>query len=659
MKKMLSVVAFLATCAASFAAIPDGGWSVTPKPGSTVTKITEITVSKSNEYYMDPYINRTVKINGEAIAVTQKASSSGGTITMTLATPVEKSGEYEIVVPARMFTYGFYEDDNPEMSWSVTVDNPDSPVTPDIPDVTAVANPQDKSTVKELGQIEITYEGAATATVGTDASATVTSGGKTVDSAVSFGAGPQPNSVLLTLSPALTTSGEYTVTVAAGAVNLTAESGTEFASAELKLNYTVKAPLAVGDKFVVDKIRYKVLSREPLTAAVTWPEDEADYAALTTIPTTAEYEGEVFAVTEIGDLAFSEVRAISEFTVPEGITRIGEGAFWQSSLSKINLPASVTELADDVFDECQSLTEFDLPTTVTAVGNSLLSGCVALKSVTLHEGLTAIPDNFVQGCTKLAALQVPATVTKIGEFAMSECTALATTNIPEGVTSLGRFAYAYCLELKSLPVPESVAEMGHGVFYQAGLTEASLPENITVIPDGTYQCCTALSEFTVGNNVTEIEQEAFYWCFGLAKITFGEKVSIIGAKAFTGDKAITEVVSLNPVPPTGAAFEQEVYTGASLTVPEGAAEAYRAADGWKEFVDINGSAAVKAIEAAEAFSAAVEGDELVITAPAGATVTVTSAQGRTLYTGPAGRVAIGSRGVYLVSCAGHTEKVCR
>ena len=67
MKKTLLYLT-LSTCTLlpAYAAIPDGGWSVTPKNGSTVDKITEITVSKTNEHYMDPYINRSVKINGEA-----------------------------------------------------------------------------------------------------------------------------------------------------------------------------------------------------------------------------------------------------------------------------------------------------------------------------------------------------------------------------------------------------------------------------------------------------------------------------------------------------------------------------------------------------------------------------------------------------------------
>lgn len=660
-KHLLFLTLAVGLFSSAAAAIPEGGWSVTPAPGATVVSITEIKVSKANEHYMDPYINRSVKINGESIAITQKASSDGSSIVMTLATPVEQSGEYEIVIPARTFTYDYdyWTDDsydNPEMSWNVTVDNPDHPIVPDIPEVTVAATPASGETVKSLSEITVQFQGAAKAVPAEGATATVTSLGSAVECTVAIGAASEetPDAVTLTLTPALTVSGEYTVTVPEGAVEFATDADVKFSSPEFKLNYTVKAPPAVGERFVVDKIRYKVLSRDDMTVEVTFPESEPDYADLTTVPLSTVYEGETYTVTAIGDLAFSEVKGLEAFTVPEGIVRIGEGAFWESSLTEISIPASVTELGESAFENCQSLVAFDLPVNVTNVGASLLSGCASLKSVTLHEGLTAIPASFVQGCGLLESLEVPSTVTVIGEFAMSECSKLTQTNIPEGVTKLERFAYAYCVELTKLPVPQSVTELGHGVFYQSGLTEATLPEALTVIPDGTFQCCTNLKEFTIGNNVTEIELQAFYWCFGLEKIVFGEKVATIGSEAFKGDKAITDVMSLNTVPPTGAVFEQEVYDTATLKVPDEAIDAYRAADGWKEFQNIQTTSGLEAAAASGA-SLALAGDVLEIVSDT--TVTVCTVQGVVLYQGTSGSVVLPSHGVYLVTSGDTTAKI--
>ncbi|MDE5979202.1 MAG: leucine-rich repeat domain-containing protein, partial [Muribaculaceae bacterium] len=263
--------------------------------------------------------------------------------------------------------------------------------------------------------------------------------------------------------------------------------------------------------------------------------------------------------------------------------------------------------------------------------------------------------HMVSGCTSLAGITIPATVTKIGEFAFSECAALEDAALPAGVTEIGRFAFAYTPELKLLPLPETVTTVGHGVFYQSGIEEASLPETITVIPDGMYQCCASLKEFEISNSVTEIEQEAFYWCFALEKITFGENVATIGNKVFTGDKALTSVTSLNPVPPAGAAFESEVYENAILYVPNAAIDAYKAADGWKEFNNIIGlGSGVDEIWRQPAFSVTVaEGGVEVVSDKA---VEIFDAAGVKVYSGAPGTVSLPC-GFYVIVSGNETVKV--
>ena len=194
-------------------------------------------------------------------------------------------------------------------------------------------------------------------------------------------------------------------------------------------------------------------------------------------------------------------------------------------------------------------------------------------------------------------------------------------------------------------------EIGNGIFYQSGIEASELPDAITVIPDGTYQCCTNLADFTVGNNVTEIEKEAFYWCFALKSIRFGEKVAKIGADAFLKDDAIRDVVCLNPEPATGASFPQEVYDNAQLLVPDGALEAYRAAPGWKEFKNIT-TPIILGVDSAAAVSPFSIDGRTVTLLEAGSIV---DAAGRTLLNG-AGSIELES-GIYIISTATRTLKI--
>lgn len=591
-RSFLGFAALAAGCLVSNAEIPSG-YTLNPGNNATVDKIETITLSKSNEYYLEVYVNRNILVNGEAIPIKQSNNVAGTLITMVLTEPVTKSGTYNLVIPKGNFTYGYNEIDNPEISWTVIVDNPDQPDVPD--DVAYTLSPASGSTVPSVNSFTIDFTGASAVSVNPDVEgAKVSFKGTVQDTELSYGAGATASQIVVTLTPGIEVSGNCTITLPAGLFSVTLD-GNVLESPEIKTSYILDAPLGPGEKFVVNNIKYLILSNDPPQLAVTWPDNESSYSRLTTIPTAVSYQGIDYAVTEIGRLAFSDVPGMTNFIVPDGITKIDYGAFWDSTLQTIQIPSTVVEIGESAFDTCESLTAIEFPSSVTTFGSDVLYGCVSLKSVKLPENMERIPDYFMQGCQAVTSIDLPSSVKEIGEFAFAECTGLSDVVLPENIISLERFAFSYCLALTKLDVPESVVNIGHGVFYQSGLTEASLPDNFTVIPDGMYQCCTELPSFVIGDKVEEIENEAFYWCFGLKEITFGKNVALIGEKVFYGDEKIQTVTCLNPVPAEGAEFEDAVYNNARLIVPDGSLDAYKAADGWKNFISIYETSGIEGV----------------------------------------------------------------
>ena len=52
------------------------------------------------------------------------------------------------------------------------------------------------------------------------------------------------------------------------------------------------------------------------------------------------------------------------------ITKIGEEAFWFSSLTSVTIPDSVTTIGCSAFYKCSSLTSVTIPDSVTTIGSS-------------------------------------------------------------------------------------------------------------------------------------------------------------------------------------------------------------------------------------------------------------------------------------------------
>lgn len=643
-----------------FTPIDNPYYIISPEQG-VVGKIQEFTVEyQRSALFPEGYgSNKPVLVNeetGQTVA-TFSVEEGGGMrdVILTLPEPYTVPGKYLVNIPDNGIC-GYDDVDWPAASFRYVIDGS---VTPEDPQETVSAYPESGTSVTSLDEILLYFPNIAEVYASGPAkdNVTVTRDGNPTDITATFNLDPttmDTGEIGLRLSPALTETGEYEIHVPARALSLSVATFDSRYNYEFTLKYTVKGPLADGTKIKIEPLTYKVVSGVEHTLSVTFPSDESEYSGVTAIPAHVEYEGEQYTVVEVGYLSFSEVKGITSITIPETVTTIAGAAFWESSLSEITIPSSVTTIGESAFENT-NLTEIVIPESVLSLGDDVLSLCASLESVTLNNNPTAIPARMVSGCTSLAGMTIPATVTKIGEFAFSECAALEDISLPSGVTEIGRFAFAYTPELKLLPLPETVTSVGHGVFYQSGIEEASLPEAITVIPDGMYQCCASLREFEISNTVTEIEQEAFYWCFALDKITFGENVATIGNKAFMGDKALTSVTSLNTEPPVGAAFDSEVYENAILYVPNAALEAYKAADGWKEFNNIIGiGSGVDEIGQEAAFSVtATDGGVEVVSDK---TVEIFDAAGVKVYSGAAGTITLPG-GFYVIVSGTETVKV--
>ena len=139
---------------------------------------------------------------------------------------------------------------------------------------------------------------------------------------------------------------------------------------------------------------------------------------------------------------YSKRSAITEVSLPDGLTKIGEAAFQGcSSLTSVTIPASVITIGSYAFYYCSSLTTVTIPDSVETIGDGAFEDCRSLTSVTIPASVTTIGNNAFYNCSSLTAVTIPDSVTTIGDGAFADCSSLADVYV-ERNTEIRMYAFA-------------------------------------------------------------------------------------------------------------------------------------------------------------------------------------------------------------------------
>ena len=276
-------------------------------------------------------------------------------------------------------------------------------------------------------------------------------------------------------------------------------------------------------------------------------------------------------------------------TLPEGITYIGDKAFYNcSALTELTVWAiTPPTLGSDAF---------------TGVGSSLVvkvpaEGLPAYQTADIWQNFTLQGNGqapFVVGNLKYrvtsqtgntvevmgyqtaptGALTIPATVTcnevtytvtGIKEQVFANCSALTSVSLPDGLTTIGAEAFFNCTSLTGITIPNTVTSIGIAAFRYSGLTTASIGNGVTTIGNNTFANCTSLTGITLPDGLTTIGNSAFSNCTSLTGITLPDGLTTIGDEAFFNCTLLTGITIPNTVTSIGiAAFKYSGLTTASI-----------------------------------------------------------------------------------------------
>ena len=262
---------------------------------------------------------------------------------------------------------------------------------------------------------------------------------------------------------------------------------------------------------------------------------------------------------EIGDRAFYRCGQ-AKVSLPDGLERIGFGAFECSELKALYVPASVREIAPWAFHECGRLcaVSFATDSRLRRLGRSAFEESGSLV-VALPEGLEEVPEAcfYRSGVRKV---YIPASVRRLGggvydvawqaqtEFgAFQQCAALREVSFAAGsrLEEVGGFCF-HGTALAALALPATVARVGPEALpggarvAWAGPRPAGelTPEAVRAqlerqgggrafaVPEGTTElgplcfCNSGVERVEVPASVRVVDCYAFSGCRGLREVAF-------------------------------------------------------------------------------------------------------------------------------------------
>lgn len=229
--------------------------------------------------------------------------------------------------------------------------------------------------------------------------------------------------------------------------------------------------------------------------------------------------------------------------IPEGVTKIGDGAFSKCyGLTSFSIPNSVTEIGYRAFYRCTSLTSIQLSNNVEYIGKYAFYSCMALTEITLPKSVKTIDWFAFHGCVSL-------------ERAVYTGDVEGWCNINFTTKESNPLSYAHNLwlneqETKTLVIPTSVDTIRDYTFYNAHFTGIIISRSVTnIAQDALYGCNAENIVVEAENPVYDsrdncnaiIETATNTLIFGGSKTVIPNGVEKIADYAFANNPSVTSL----------------------------------------------------------------------------------------------------------------------
>lgn len=335
--------------------------------------------------------------------------------------------------------------------------------------------------------------------------------------------------------------------------------------------------------FQVGGISYKIKSLQDQTCIVTSP---GEYE---TVATTLQFGGGSISHRRPNKNLYSGNIIIPQNPEYKGrkltVVGIDNCAFYMcEDLISISIPSSVEYIGDLAFYECENLVKIN-GDIYASIGSAAFYGCKSLSKINLKK-CEFISHQAFQYCSNLTEVLIPGMTKRIGEEAFAACGNLSNVKFLDGSSSITLYMDVFDgSPITNLYLGRNIAFYSNSAHRKPfdNIVHLIIGDSVSSLNEGITLYNVSGFGFGFDQLLNELE-EAYKSVFDLSELkTIEIGKSLKKTPAFEVAK-LQRITCHSQYPPSvDGNFSYYIILNASLFVPSGAANAYRAVTPWKDF----------------------------------------------------------------------------